>query len=97
MPGLYDKSANAAKRIFDEEIPKEGVVQFSVDNSGNSPWDVLKVVYNSTQKEQKLNLAEDNWELLVDGESSWLWKQPKKVMREQIIAPMSVAVMGRRK
>lgn len=97
MPGLYDKSANAAKRIFDEEIPKEGVVQFSVDNSGNSPWDVLKVVYNSTQKEQKLNLAEDNWELLVDGESSWLWKQPKKVMREQIVAPMSVAVMGRRK
>lgn len=32
MPGLWDKSAGAGKRIFAEEIPADGVVQFRVNN-----------------------------------------------------------------
>ncbi len=73
MPGLYDKSGKAGKRIFEETVPAPGCVSFCVDNSGHERWDTLAVWYNSTSKEQEFVLPSGRWELLIDGKDSWQW------------------------
>lgn len=96
MPGLYDKSKYASERIFGEEMPTEGLVCFYVQNSP-SLWDTLAIWYNSTRKEQSLPLPEGIWEILVDGNDSYLWKKPSKVQGLQGISPVSVKIFGKRK
>lgn len=93
MPGLFDKSEHAAKRIFDKEILRENVVKFYVDNTGNA-WDTLAVCYNSTSEEQEFELPDGTWELLLDGNSSWLWKNPIQVQGTQEVEPVCVKLFG---
>lgn len=118
MPGLFDKSEYASKRIFGEKVIMENLVQFYVDNredkkeiedkketesiknreiEENNLWDTLAIWYNSTRKEQKLELPEGIWEILVDGDSSFLWKNPQSVQGIQKISPVSVKIFGKGK
>lgn len=99
MPGLYDKSPDAGKRIFGEAVPAEGLVQFYMDNEGEwkAPWDTLAVWYNAAGKERQLGLLEGAWDVLLDGSSAWLWKDPVSVQGKQTIAPVSVKIFGRRR
>ena len=100
MPGLYDKSDGAGKRIFEETVPAPGCVGFCVDNREHRRWDMLAVWYNSTQKEQEFTLPPGKWELLIDGEDSWQWtKQQESICQGGKMirtAPVSVTVFGRR-
>lgn len=93
MPGLFDKSEYAANRIFDIEILKKNVIKFCVDNTDNI-WNTLFVCYNSTNEEQEFKLPDGTWELLVDGSSSWLWKNPMQVNGIQKIEPVCVKIFG---
>ena len=97
LPGLCDKSEGAWKRIF-EEWKTEGVVGFFVDNTGKayeSKWKTLCVIYNSTTETVSKELKEGDWEILVDSESSFRWKEGKKVGCAKA-APKSVLVLGQR-
>lgn len=97
LPGLCDKSEGAWKRIF-EEWKTEGVVGFFVDNTGKvyeSKWKTLCVIYNSTRETVSKELKEGDWEILVDSESSFRWKEGKKVGCAKA-APKSVLVLGQR-
>lgn len=112
LPGLYDKSPDAGKRIYGKRILAEGVVRFFVKNqaepdAGTSlcagsgadeemPWDVLAVWYNASQNEYSFFLPDGRWELLMDGSSTWLWQHPVSLQGNQQIAPVSVKVYGRR-
>lgn len=99
MPGLYDKSAGAGKRIFEEAVSVPGCVSFCVDNREHRRWDMLAVWYNSTPKEQEFQIPPGEWELLIDGEDSWRWtkilKKGWKGERMIRTAPVSVTVFGR--
>ena len=97
LPELCDKSEGAWKRIF-EEWKTEGVVGFFVDNTGKayeSKWKTLCVIYNSTTETVSKELKEGDWEILVDSESSFRWKEGKKVGCARA-APKSVLVLGQR-
>lgn len=93
MPGFFDKSEYASRRIFGREILRKNMVKFYVDNTGNA-WDTLAVYYNSTSEKQKCKLPDGTWELLVDGNSSWLWKNPVQVSGTQEIEPVCVKLFG---
>lgn len=97
LPGLCDKSEDAWKRIF--EVWKEkGIVGFFVDNqeeNGTSKWKTLCVIYNSTKKKAAKELPQGEWEILLDGENSFLWREGKKVKRAEAEG-QSVLVLGRR-
>lgn len=95
MPGLYDKSADAGKRIYMEKIPAEGMVQFCVNNKECSVWNTLCVCINTADQAQKLELPDGNWELLTDENSSFLWKNPKKADRIQEMTPVSIRIFGK--
>lgn len=52
-----------------------------MDNTGKvyeSKWKTLCVIYNSTRETVSKELKEGDWEILVDSESSFRWKEGKK-------------------
>lgn len=93
LPGLCDKSEDAAKRIFRKRIEAEGVVSFCVHNGEN--WNTLFVAYNSGKSDVTLKLPAGEWSwLLRDGDSS-LWRQQGRPVSGRInLAPVSAAVLG---
>lgn len=97
LPGLCDKTNQAGKRITGQ-WKKQGTVGFFVDNrhkTNDSRWKRLYVIYNSTEHMVSAPLPEGNWEILLNGEDSFLWKQQKPADRAQA-APVSVLVLGQR-
>lgn len=97
MSGLIDKSSRASERIFNQKICKDGVVSFGVKNDKNDAFTELFICYNSTKDEYLLTLSDENWMLLADEESSFYWKDPRMVSKEQKVSPVSVSIYGKRK
>lgn len=98
LPGLCDKSELAAARIYGQ-WSLDGVVGFLVDNRDQtrpSRWKKLCIVYNRRQEPFYRRLPEGEWEVLLNGEDSFLWKAPEKTDRIEA-APVSVLVLGQRK
>ena len=69
LPGLCDKSPEAAKRISQKRVRREGVVSFCVDNTdykGESKWTSLFIAYNNNAQPVYVVLPEGNWTVLAD-------------------------------
>ena len=54
------------------------------------------MIYNSREKSKKIQLPKGHWEILVNGESSFLWQNPEAVEGRIEVAPVSVLVLGKR-
>lgn len=70
LPGLCDKSADAAMRISGRTVHREKTVSFFVDNragGGSDTWDTLYVIYNASALAFAVALPEGRWEILADG------------------------------
>ena len=98
LPGLCDKSPSAPKRVEQVQEPAKDCVTLTVDNSGgNSPWERLFLAYSARSTAVEITLPSGEWELLADGESSFLWESPEARARHYSLAPVSAAVFGQRK
>lgn len=100
LPGLCDKSADAAERIHD--ISKsDGTVSFMLDNrtedrtQEESPWMKLKIIYNSSRMEKDVSVDDGDWVVLCDGEDSRLWQTPHRIRNHTRVCPQSVLVLGK--
>lgn len=80
LPGLYDKSADAYKRITDKKVWAEGVVSYCADNTADAAADSvyrkLFVVYNSNKETVSVELPEGCWVVLADKEDTDCQKEP---------------------
>ena len=97
LPGLCDKSADAAERIRDEK-KSDGLISFVVDNGPTEEynrWDCLKIIYNSSESVRSVLVGDGMWEILCNGEDSWMWKKHRPAERGMLIEPQSVLVLGR--
>lgn len=98
LPGLCDKSEQAAGRVHGEWT-KDGAVGFFVDNRGNgSAWDQLYILYNRNETGLPVTLPEGSWQILADGESSFWWKEnPGQTAEgEMMVSPVSILVLGKK-
>lgn len=96
--GLCDKSQEAKERI-QNAWKTDGCVGFYVDNRTKEQkemWKTLCVVYNSSEKEQEVKLSSGTWEILADGEDSFLWKNPQQVKEQTVVSPVSILILGKR-
>ena len=67
LPGLCDKSPNAASRIFDEKVLGRSKVSFRVDNQGNeSEWEQLFIIYNADDQDVYTEVPDGEWFVLAD-------------------------------
>lgn len=95
LPGLCDKAPNAVQRISGR-WNKPGAVGFFVDNRAEERscrWKTLCIVYNSKSTPERLTLPRGTWELLADGESSFLWKSPVRAGANIAAAPGSILIL----
>lgn len=101
LPGLCDKSAAAAKRMLEQEIPMPGVVAFRMDNRSGagqgSPggWPEIFVAYNASDKTAGIRLPRGQWSVLADGQrTDYSWETG--IYREGAVsvAPGSGMILG---
>ena len=98
LPGLCDKSPQAAERIR-TAWKRKGFVGFFVDNRGKGApdtWKTLCILYNRKEEPVSVPLEGDGWEVLADGKDSFLWKNPKQIRKEAQVDPVSILVLGKR-
>ena len=98
LPGLCDKSPQAAERIR-TAWKRKGFAGFYVDNCRDgeeSPWKTLCILYNRRKKPVRVPLEGDGWEALADGRDSFLWKKPEQVRKEAQVEAVSILVLGKR-
>lgn len=103
LPGLYDKSASAYIRIYKEEVHKEGVVSFAVDNSSKdeakkSQWEELFIAYNASNETEYVPVPDGEWFVLADDKETDCCK-PAEVYGEGMVAvlPSSGLILGTKK
>lgn len=95
LPGLCDKSPTAPDRVDSVHEPARDCVTLTVDNTcGDSPWKKLFLAYSARSAETEIVLPDGEWELLVDGTSSFLWEAPEVWSGRYLLAPVSAAVFG---
>ncbi len=79
LPGLCDKSPEAAERVLEKKVPAPGIVAYHMDNRpGNLPRtpdeadcgapERLFVIYNASERETEIDLPEGIWTVLADGQ-----------------------------
>ena len=95
LPGLCDKSNQAPRRVGGPEEPFEDCVTVQVDN-GDGQWRRLFLAYNARKDAVLLALPQGKWELLADGQSSFLWQSPPEWTERYSLAPVSAAIFGQR-
>lgn len=59
-------------------------------------WKTLCIVYNGSEKQKEVKLSEGTWEVLVDGEDSFLWKHPQIAAKRMKVSPVSILILGKR-
>ena len=74
-----------------------GAGAIRLDNQGKgSKYSELMILINTAKEPCTLALPNGNWDILVDGKSSFLWKRPKSIFGEADAAPGSALVLGLR-
>ena len=95
LPGLQDKTPQAAERILSVAAPAENCAVIQLCNDGgNSPWKKLYLAYNASHVAVPLALPQGEWEVLVNADSSFEWQHPQRVMGTAVLAPLSVLFLG---
>ena len=97
MPGLQDKTQDAAKRILWVKELAENCVMASVDNKGaNSKWEKLLMIFNCSDRSGNAQLPNGDWQILADGENSFRWQKEELVSEKVKVAEFSAMILGQK-
>ena len=93
LPALCDKTAAAPSRLLFSAAVAPRCVMALWENGGR--WKQVLAVYNASGRRRKMPLGSDGWEVLADGENSFLWQSPHPVSMIDV-PPVSALILGRR-
>jgi len=97
LPGLCDKSEQARSRIREIVSPMHGAGAIRLDNRGKgAKYREVMILVNTAEAPCSLALPQGDWDILADGESSFLWKKPRSIFGEAEAAPVSALLLGLR-
>lgn len=95
LPGLCDKTEHAYRRILWSAGPTWECAQVCVDNRGEgSCCKRVLMIFNSGKVPAKLTLPEGNWQVLVDGESSFRWQEDRIITGQAQIPEGTPLILG---
>jgi len=95
QPGLCDKRSQARKRLKEIVSPMRGAGAIRLDNRGKgAKYAELMILINTADAPCSLALPAGEWDILADGQSSFLWKHPQAVSGEAEAGPASALVLG---
>ena len=96
LPGLQDKTAQAAKRILWIQQKAQDCVTVCVDNRGeNSKWSQLLMIFNCSAAAQTGTMPEGSWQLLADASSSFRWEENILAGKYMTTEAMGVVLLGK--
>ncbi len=97
LPGLRDKSPQAGERILSVTAPAENCAAARIDNQGgDSPWKQLFLLFNARKDVVWAELPPGVWDVLVDGNSSFLWQSDRTLLGPTPVPPVSALILGQR-
>lgn len=94
MPGLCDQSAK--DRLLVVRQLGQDAAGFLVDNDADSIYPRLLLVYNASDKALRFDLPAGQWDVLANGEDSFLWQRPQTLTGEATLLPMAALFLGER-
>ena len=96
LPGLQDKTENAGKRILAAKDIAPNCAGILLDNRGeDSKWEQVLLCFNCSGETVKVDLPSGKWQVLADGDDSFLWKQQIMAENTGMIPPMSALILGK--
>ena len=96
LPGLQDKTEAAAKRILYVKDIARNCAGVQLDNRGeSSKWEQLLLYFNCAKDPATVSLPNGRWQVLANGEDSFLWKREVTVENTGTIPPMSALILGK--
>ena len=97
LPGLTDKSDRAGQRVLSVRAYGEDLAAILLDNAGgDSHWTRLLLAFNAGSGTAALPLPTGAWDVLADGDSSFLWRSPAAVTGQASVPPVSALILGQR-
>ncbi len=97
LPALCDKGPNAYKRFTEIKAFDSGFALARVDNgTGSGNWKELLIYFNVNTERRTAILPEGDWDVLLSGESSTLWKNGTRVSGSAELAPVTALILGKR-
>lgn len=95
LPCLHDKREEARRRMLEvTEITPRAAAVLLDNGGGDSPYARILLAANTGGEACMLSLPEGRWAVLCDGESSFLWENPRMAAQEELLAPVSMTVFG---
>ena len=96
LPGLQDKSEQAAKRILQTFETAPNCAGVLLDNRGkDSKWENLLLYFNCSREKAALSLPAGRWQVLADGENAFLWRSDTCLEGKTQIPPQSALLLGK--
>ena len=95
LPGMQDKTAEAHKRILGTKVIIPDCVAACVDNRGkDSKWEKILMVFNCSVNTAEYTLPDGKWQILVDAESSFCWKEERIAPATVTVEPNTCLIVG---
>ena len=95
LPGMQDKTCNAAKRILWANEIAPDCVMACVDNTGkDGKWKKVLMIFNCRDAACNAELPAGDWQILVDGENSFRWQKTEVADASLNVAAYSAVILG---
>ena len=96
LPGLQDKSGEAAQRIRWVREVAPDCAMACVDNRGpNSRWNEVLMIFNCSDDACKAALPEGSWQILADGQCSSCWSEKLTASETVQVPAYSTLILGK--
>ena len=93
--GMQDKSADAHKRIlWVKELAKDCVMACVDNRGGDCKWEQILMIFNCSGHSGNAQLPAGNWQVLADGENSFLWQKESIISQKVRAAEFSAMILG---
>ena len=92
LPGLQDKTAQAADRFTAVTVPAPDCAAVTLDNGGR--WQTLHLLFNGSSTAQTADLPAGSWQVLADADSTFRWQENKTISGMAELPPFTALILG---
>jgi pullulanase len=86
-------AADIRQHITFSKEPKDGLVEYSIENAPNEPWKIIHVMINGTDEDQNVNFPYADWKTIVDDQNVFLKPDGGFKGRSAKIKPFSMLIL----
>lgn len=86
-------ASDIRQHITFSKDPKEGLIEYNIQNAPNEPWKIIHVIINGTDKDQNISFPYADWKTIVDDQNVFLKPEGGFKGRNAKIKPFSMLIL----